>query len=1073
MNRQTLRHVKHDMWQPISLLFYLILLSFDSMAVTKSLPLLSQEEIETQLTALDNRSKVTSVAFSPDGSWLAYGASDNRVRLWDTLSGRLLKVFEKHTQSITALAFSPDGLRLASSSKDKTIHLWEINSKTILKTFEAYPDAANSLAIHPAGNILASSSDGGAVSLWDIQSGELLRKPFNWQVQKMRSVAFSPDGQMLAIGSSDLKVRLWNTNSFKMYQPRLECTKYQHVNTLVFSPDSKMVASGFRHGMVCVWDTQSRTLIKRLSKTIKRDAFNSVTFDAEGNRLAYSFYDKIYLWDVGADEAVELPITMPDAHYITTVDFNPTFAQKNILAYAASDGTVRLWDTQQNTLFGIFAGNASGEWLSCIKQRCWCSERPCVSFSTAAAPGDEQSPSHTESTLKAEPAEAKSTEVETPVAEPVEAKSTEVETPVAEPVEAKSTEVETPVAEPVEAKSAEVQTPVAEPVEAKSAEVETPVAEPVEAKSAEVQTPVAESAEAKSAEVQTPSTEFAEAKPADVEAPVASLAETNNAYLLILFILIGIAIALLYRMFICRKNAALLATPLPQLPKKYRLLKRAGCLTQVLGKNQLSAKSLDEVIAFLQKLPDEQTEILAKRLGVKGWEPTAANFFKVQMHDNFPLNIESCLLYFPATDLSISDILNQLQQQMVWQKVVLIMLNPAQLQALRPYGEDVSNLWIVPNHIELTGWLLSPDPVQTFTGLLAEQLKVTQISPYQTRSGVNKDAVFFGRTQILDHILNREPANYLVVGGRQLGKSSLLKYLHRCYQNHPQVQCHYLTLHGDTLQGQLAVALGLPSDSDFDTVLTQALEVSPGQRRLFLIDQADQFVQTDRKNGYRTLNRFRSVSEEGHCHFILAGFWDLYYASVLDYQSPLKNFGEPITIAELEADACCNLAIKPMQSMNLRYESETLIENLLTATGQRANLIAIVCNEMLKKLQPHQRVLDEEDMAQALNSEAVREALKGWGKLSVDEQENRLDRTIVYATITQGEFKLGELMSVLETLGCTYTAEQVKQSLDRLALSFVIERESPGRYNYCVPLFREMLLEEDVDELLRWELKDM
>jgi hypothetical protein len=126
---------------------------------------------------------------------------------------------------------------------------------------------------------------------------------------------------------------------------------------------------------------------------------------------------------------------------------------------------------------------------------------------------------------------------------------------------------------------------------------------------------------------------------------------------------------------------------------------------------------------------------------------------------------------------------------------------------------------------------------------------------------------------------------------------------------------------------------------------------------------------------------------------------------------------------------------------------------------------------MLKGLQSNQRVFSAADLRGALHSNAVRDALAGWAALSDNTEETRLDRIVVYATVQAGEFKLGQLRQFLETQGRNYSAEQVKQSVDRLALSFVIKREPEGRYVYCVPLFREMLLEEEVEELLQWELK--
>lgn len=347
---------------------------------------------------------------------------------------------------------------------------------------------------------------------------------------------------------------------------------------------------------------------------------------------------------------------------------------------------------------------------------------------------------------------------------------------------------------------------------------------------------------------------------------------------------------------------------------------------------------------------------------------------------------------------------------------------------------------------------------------------MAQISRYQVTEGVNKDTLFFGRIQTLAHIINREPANYLLMGGRQVGKSSVLKYITRCYQNHPKVDCHYLVLTSERLQPKLAKALGLPFKTDLETLLEELANVPNGQYRLLLIDEADLFIRQEINNGYPILKEFRSLSEEGRCFFIFAGFWDLYEAALLDYHSPIINFGESIIIGALEAEACRQLATEPMVTLGIRYASDALVEQIVEETGQRANLIAIVCDEMLKNLDKQQRVLNQEDVTRALHSQTVQGALVGWRRLSEDKQAARLDRIIVCATVEAGEFSLSDIMQVLDEHHYDYTTEQLTQSLERLDLAFIIQRDK-SRYRYCVPLFRERLLEQDVTALLKQELK--
>src|SRR5262249_25592605 len=73
-----------------------------------------------------NQSGVSVLAFSPDGSLLATGSPDETVRLWDTLNGKLVRGCVGHRGRIQAIAFSPDAKLLATGSEDHVVRIWEV-----------------------------------------------------------------------------------------------------------------------------------------------------------------------------------------------------------------------------------------------------------------------------------------------------------------------------------------------------------------------------------------------------------------------------------------------------------------------------------------------------------------------------------------------------------------------------------------------------------------------------------------------------------------------------------------------------------------------------------------------------------------------------------------------------------------------------------------------------------------------------------------------------------------------------------------------------------------------------------
>lgn len=74
---------------------------------------------------LEHDGDVRAVTFSPDSRLLA---TDNHgvAQLWDAREGRLLARLEAHEKPILSLAFHPNGQWLASGSGDNTMRLWGV-----------------------------------------------------------------------------------------------------------------------------------------------------------------------------------------------------------------------------------------------------------------------------------------------------------------------------------------------------------------------------------------------------------------------------------------------------------------------------------------------------------------------------------------------------------------------------------------------------------------------------------------------------------------------------------------------------------------------------------------------------------------------------------------------------------------------------------------------------------------------------------------------------------------------------------------------------------------------------------
>ncbi|NTW49618.1 MAG: hypothetical protein HGB19_07820 [Chlorobiales bacterium] len=150
-----------------------------------------------------------SVAFSPDGKWIASGDSGQMVRLWSIASGREVFLFKGHKQLVNNIAFSPDSTVLASASNDGTIRLWDPVEQATLKALKAHMLSVNGIAFSPGGRFLISGSSDKTAILWDVHSGKVLQT-FVGHAHQVSGVAINSKGTLLATGSWDKTIKLWN-----------------------------------------------------------------------------------------------------------------------------------------------------------------------------------------------------------------------------------------------------------------------------------------------------------------------------------------------------------------------------------------------------------------------------------------------------------------------------------------------------------------------------------------------------------------------------------------------------------------------------------------------------------------------------------------------------------------------------------------------------------------------------------------------------------------------------------------------------------------------------------------------
>ncbi|ORE02465.1 WD40 repeat-like protein [Rhizopus microsporus var. microsporus] len=217
---------------------------------------------------------IRSVCFSPDGRFLATGAEDKQIRIWDISTKRIRNVLLGHDQDIYSLDFSRDGRILASGSGDRTTRIWNMADGKCLHVLAVNDlnqkdPGVTSVAISYDGRLVATGSLDKMVRVWNIQSGQLMEQ-LEGHRDSVYSVAFMPNENELISGSLDKTIKLWrlgtnmnrgfvHSNSSTARNP-CKMTFVGHkdfVLSIACTYDGKWIISGSKDRSIQFWDPKT------------------------------------------------------------------------------------------------------------------------------------------------------------------------------------------------------------------------------------------------------------------------------------------------------------------------------------------------------------------------------------------------------------------------------------------------------------------------------------------------------------------------------------------------------------------------------------------------------------------------------------------------------------------------------------------------------------------------------------------------------------------------------------------------------------------------------------------------
>jgi WD40 repeat protein len=247
------------------------------------------------------------LAFSPDGKTLAL-VGQHSLCFWDASTGKVRREYTYRSTQFSAVVFSPDGRTLAAAMTHG-VGLWDVTTGREICPIPEHRLGVGAIQFARDGRTLITQDQGwggfrddidGMPRFWDAVTG---RRLLSEDDRQLSAGILSPDGKILAsLGGDAGGIVLWDTKTGKRRHHVGPGDKVEHY---WLAPDGKHLLvltmtetpSGARKSAMRLWETATGKEINLFGD----DTGGSwpAGFSPDGNRVVVVFNDCVIVWDIG------------------------------------------------------------------------------------------------------------------------------------------------------------------------------------------------------------------------------------------------------------------------------------------------------------------------------------------------------------------------------------------------------------------------------------------------------------------------------------------------------------------------------------------------------------------------------------------------------------------------------------------------------------------------------------------------------------------------------------------------------------------------------------------------------